>query len=265
MSNLLKFNENETDIIYMINSELQGLVSVPKDLNTNIKVFILFKNSKENIQGIDSLSNEILEISRKINNANDNGICIAAFMENALSDGNAITYTNELNKVKSLVNTVYNALLKEGKFTKDNFIKKLELLSKEDNFKNFIDFLCLLDPSKFHANSYQDLMSKNAQENTVNNPNMNIQANNATNNVGMFTQNNIQPVAGNIPIGGTPMNYQYNGDTSGGGGPSNNISNNKILVKKLPHNAAFIKLPAVILILIMSLVIGISFSVYLLK
>lgn len=284
MNNLIKLQENDNNTVYILDEKLQGLVSVPKDLKNNIRVFMLFKDNVEKELDKDKVINEILEVSKKINLGEDNGICIVAFMGKTLSDNNAIAYANELNNVKDFVNKIYNSLLSEGKLTKENFIKKLELLCNHDKYKNFIDFLCLQDPEKFYSNSYDKLMTKKNQDNldvqTTVTSNLNNQltepvVNNVTshnilnqqnvdliNNATMAAPINVTPITETLSIGNIPNNYQ-NTESTSGGGPSNNISNNNVLVRTKPN--AFIKLPAVIFILVMSLVIGISVSLYFLK
>lgn len=272
MNNLIKLQANETGTIYILDEKLQGLVSVPNDLKNSIKVFMLFKASTEKEIDKDKVINEILEVSRQINLGEDNGICIVTFMNNNLSDSNALTYANELNNIKGFVNKIYNSLLRDGKLTKENFVKRLELLYKDDEYKSFIDFLCIQDSDKFHSNSYDELINKKISESpaisNLNNSNLSNQVvnpvdnNDIINNSSIITPTNISPVNETLSIGNIPINHQSTeNDTSGG--PSNNISNNKLLVKTKPN--AFIKLPTVILILLMSFVIGISFSLYFLK
>ena len=46
MNNLMKCFENEVNTFYSLNE--QGLVTIPKELNNNIKVFVTFKDSINN-------------------------------------------------------------------------------------------------------------------------------------------------------------------------------------------------------------------------
>lgn len=273
MNNLMTLQENENSTIYILQEKLQGLVSVPKDLKNNIKVFLLFKDSAEKENDTDKVVNEVLEVSKQINLGEDNGICIVAFMSNNLSDNNAITYATELNNIKDFVNKIYNSLLRTGNLSKENFVKKLELLYQEDKYKNFVDFLCLQDSGKFHSNSYSELMNKevknssviqNEDSSSLNNSTFvpNKQDNETINNGSMVAPTSVQPVTETLSIGSVPNSF-YHPEDSSGGGPSNVISNNKVLVKTKPN--AFINLPAVILILVMSLVVGVSVSLYFLK
>lgn len=280
MDNLMKFSETESDIIYMIDNN-QGLVSIPKDLKNNIKVFMMFGDSNISEEERNKIVNNISEVSKRINDNDDDGICIVTFINSDVTNTNdAIIYTEELNRIKMLVNNIYNKLLAEGKFTKDNFVKKIELLYTDLKYKNFMDFLCLQNPSKFHANSYQELMNEVIRENsnsnmdntnttTVNNtPVSNASNNYVNNNVTYPSQfdsntdyinntnslakpNSVEPINEGLSIGSVPFEYQ-------------NL-NNKTLVKTKPNNAAFIKLPTIIFIIAMSLVIGITISVSLLK
>ena len=267
MNNLLKFKETNYEIIYMIEDDTQGLVSVPKDLKNNIKVFMLFGDNNSSSEEKNNLSNTISEISKRINIDNENGLCIVAFLNNyAINSGDAISYTTELNKLKILVNNIYNKLLGNGNLTKENFIKEIQLLCNNDKYKNFIDFLCLQNPSKFHLNNYHELMSKTIVDNSINNASNNYNISSFYNNANTIAQpRNTEPINESLSIGNVPINYQYHSDVSSGGGPANNITNSKTLVKKLPNNAAFIKLPTIILIVVMSLVIGIVISISLLK
>ena len=80
----------------------------------------------------------------------------------------------------------------------------------------------------------------------------------------MAMQSNIKPISESLSIG-TPKfnpNGQYFGYSA------NNLSKPKTLVRKLPPNngsAAFIKWYTTLFILIMSIVIGISISIFLVK
>ena len=319
MNNLVKFHETESDTIYMIQDKMQGLVDVPHDLKDNIKLFMIFKdNTIESLQENErqSLISEMINFSKNINNDSEDGLFVVAFIEDSiLTNVNAFTYSEELYKIKSLVNNIYNKLLGEGKVRKENFIKKVELLYSDERYKTFMDWLCLQNHSKFHANNYQELLNKNiVKENnntlpqdiattpvqSFNNKNaekVNISPDKVNNlNIGQPTintstfneqslnnvtqPNNVIPISEKLSIGSVKQihnfnNNQFYGDaTSSGGGPSNapnqssELAKTKTLVKTMPtnhRNAAFINWHTIILILVMSFVIGISFSIYLLK
>ena len=293
MNNLLKLYENQYDTIYVVNDKIQGLVDIPKNLKNNIKLFMIFKD--DNLDKLhetekQKLITEIINTSKKINSNNDEGLFVVAFIEdNILTNTNAFTYTNELYKIKSLVNNIYNKLLSEGKLKKENFIKKVELLYSDNRYKNFMDWLCLQDSSKFHANSYQELLNNN---NTLQTPpviqpninnNMSIESKMTLNNTQQINNNisiqnvtqpnNTTPITETLTIGSVKPSQIYNDTTSSGGGPSNQfigqsnqLAKPKILVKTLPkNNAAFINWSTIIFILTMSFVIGISLSIYLLN
>ena len=274
MDNLVKFSETDFDTIYSVQSNMQGLVSVPKDLKNHIKVFVLFKDMAYYEQEKNNSINEMINVNRSVNIGDNDGICITAFVSSEiLTTDSAFTYTNELNKLKELINIIYNNIRNNRNLEIKDFIKNVELVHSDIRFKNFIDFLCFQNPSRFHSNSYQEIMNIGVPEaKTINNnPSVSTNYDNSAvlvspiNNANVITSNNNEPVTETLSVGNAPVNNQYNGNISSGGGPSVTISNNKTLVKSMPNNAAFIKLPFVILILIISLVIGISVSVYLLK
>ena len=260
MNNLSIFKETESEIIYKVQDEIQGLVSVPKDLKNNIKVFMMFGNNiNDNLDKENELISNLTNVSKKINIGEDDGVCIVAFVDsNVLSSENAFTYTNQLNNIKNLVNKIYNMLLRDGKFTKNNFIRKIELLSPDDKYKTFMDFLCLQNPSKFHVSSYQEIMSKGPEfvEEVNNNIFMtsleeNFSQNKTTeldtNNSNVISQNNLMEskpielttnnntitqsttptyVTEKLSINNVPyfpnVNQNFNSDNSSGGGPSMN-------------------------------------------
>lgn len=278
MNDLMKLRETESDTIYMIESDMQGLVSVPKKLQNNIKVFMMFGNNNNENQ--NKLLEDISIVSKQINSNNDEGLCIIAFISSEiLTTNNAITYTRELNRIKELVNSIYNKILKEHKLTKENFVKKIELLYSDERYKDFMDFLCLQNPNKFHTSSYQELVSKTTQSDTSSN-NKDLETTQvlpraytnqfvvSDNYNQVVTQpNNVTPIAEKLSIGNAQIN-QYSSDNSESGGPSNSNIENKTLTRTIPTNhgnAAFINLTTIILILIISLVIGISFSIYVLR
>ena len=274
MDSLVKYYETETDIVYLVNQNNQGLVSVPKDLKDNIRVFMIFKDNS--LQGLqqqdrDKLALEMQDISKRINRDNEDGIFLVNFIgDEIIRNGTAFNYSNELQKTKGLVNTVYNNLLGNGKVKKENFIKKVELLYSDNRYNSFINWVCLQNPSKFHAINYQQLFNntnnKNLEKSDVfinqnsasifNEPNRQSSM--------MAMQSNIKPISESLSIG-TPKfnpNGQYFGYSA------NNLSKPKTLVRKLPPNngsAAFIKWYTTLFILIMSIVIGISISIFLVK
>lgn len=274
MANTTKIYENEIDVVYTLNSDLYGMFSVPKDLDNNIRVFMMFGNNPQNENDRNSVVERILKISKNINSNNNDGLCIVAFLDNnILANNDSILYEKSVAKIKNLVNEIYNKLLAQGNYTKSNFIKKVELLYEDNKYLDFINYLCAHNPEKFHANSYQEIMNNNSLGENIytNNLNSSLTGDNLISQAGYSTpvsfgvnnnQSTVQPVSETLSIGSY---IPYYDDTSGSGGPSNSVDKNKVLVKKLPKSAAFIKISTVLLILVLSLVIGIGFSIYLLR
>jgi len=274
MANTTKIYENQSDVVYALNSDLNGIFSVPKDLENNIKVFMIFGNNPQNENDRNNVVQKMLRISKNINTANNAGLSIVAFLDNdILLDNTTNSYEKSVAKTKNLVNEIYNKLLAEGNYTKSNFIKVVELLYEDDRYINLINYLCTHNSKKFHAIRYQDIMSNSSLNENVSTNNLNssstsnnLNSQNSYSTLGSFDYNNnqstVQPVSETLSIGSYVPYYD---DTSGSGGPSNSIEKNKVLVKKLPKNAAFIKISTVLLILVISLVIGIGFSIYLLN
>lgn len=276
MANTTKIYENQSDVVYALNSDLNGIFSVPKDLENNIKVFMIFGNNPQNENDRNNVVQKMLRISKNINTANNVGLSIVAFVDNdILLDNTTNSYEKSVAKIKNLVNEIYNKLLAEGNYTKSNFIKVVELLYEDDRYINLINYLCTHNSKKFHAIRYQDIMSNSSLNENVSTNNLNSSStSNNLNSLKDFTssfgvnnsfssqQPTVQPISETLSIGSYVPYYD---DTSSSGGPSNSIDKTKVLVKKLPNNAAFIKISTVLLILIISLVIGIGFGIYLLK
>ena len=272
MSNLSKFHENDKDIFYTLNGENQGFVSIPKDLNNNIKVFMIFKSS--NLQGNErnKLMSDMNNITRMINTGNDDGICIISLIENSfLENENVVSYGKELIRIKKLVNTIYNELLGNGNLKRENFIKKLELLSLDNRYNDFINWLCMQNPSKFHFVSYQELVN-NYNQNVHGNVFINKNVTTIFNDPNMASvQANVIPTQESLSIGTPRLPDNFN-DTSSGGGPAKNndqYTMNNVKVKKLvknpPTSHGFIKWYTTLFILLASLAIGITISVVLVK
>jgi len=267
MNNLMKYYVTETGIIYIINSDSQGLASVPKDLKDDIKVFLIFKDSSLQVlqpQDRNQLITEMQEISKKINSNNNNGIFIVTFLEDeVLKSENAFTYYKKLGDIKKIVNIIYNKLLGDGSVTKDNFIKKVELIMADDRYNSFINWVCLQNPSKFSSISYQELLknydiashsdifiNQNAAS-IFNEPNRQSSM--------MAMQSNVKPINESLSIG-TPRNIPTN--------VNRQYVAPKTLVRTLPNNrgsAAFIKWYTALFILLASVVIGICISIVLVK
>lgn len=266
MSNLVKYYVTETNTIYMIKGNGHGLVSVPNVLKNNIKIFMIFKdNSLQVLQQKDrnQLISEMLEINKKINRNNNEGMFIVTFIEDEiLKNEDPFVFNEELDKIKELVNTIYNKLLSEGNLRKENFVKKVELVSLDGKYDSFINWLCLQNPSKFHAISYQQLLKNTEEKNNVfiNQNSASIFNEPTKQSTMMGMQSNIKPINESLSIG-TPKvvpnnnNYQH--------------IKQKTLVRTMPNNrpgsAAFIKWYTTLFILLASLVIGICVSIVLVK
>jgi len=353
MNGLVKYHETESDSVYSIESDIQGLVSVPKELKDNIKIFLMFRDSKnkdnDNDNDKNNTINEMNDVSKNINKNGENGLCIVAFIDgDVLVTDNVFTYTELLNKIKELINIIYNNVRNEKNLSVDNFIKKVELLYEDEKFKDLMDFLCLQDPSRFHANSYQDIVKNNTSQNLtssdsalvatklqdstslqkgvvqdISNKNLNSDSNfgisNTQQNPYTVQSQNISPkenVNSNFNVNSSFGNESQQNDVvtnnsvstfnisqQSGFGSSlqsntnvqkpNLVNNGGIAQHSMNHNnigglesqsysntnvhskpltktlkldkKAFINLPSVILILAMSLIVGISISLYLLK
>jgi len=269
MNDLIKFYENENDTTYTINSNgQQGLVSIPKVLNNNIKVFMFFKDSLLRDDEKQQLMFDIQAISQKINKDNDEGMLIVSLMSNDfLINEDEMMRQKELENIKNLVNNIYNKLLSDGKLRKENFVKKIELISLDSKYNNFVNWLCSQNPSKFHNVSYQELLKKEDNKDMQNSVFINQNVANIFNEPNrqstmMGMQSNVKPISESLSIG-TPKieNINQNGQYFGYSG---NLANPKTLVRKMPNNnnnnAAFIKWYTTLFILVLSLVVGIAIS-----
>lgn len=268
MDELMKYFETGTNSLYVLDDNNQSLVSIPKDLASNIKVFMIFKDKSLQEQNRNNFINEIYGIARMLNNGNNDALFIVNFVNNNVLDSpSENTYSEELDKIKGLVNNVYNKLLKEGKVKRENFIKKVQLISLDGRYNPFTNWVCTKNPSKFRA-AYCPPVSTNTNANIKPKSNVFINQNSASifnepnkQSSMMVMQSNLKPINESLSIG-TPTNFNY--------ANSNNkeIVKQKTLVKKLPtnhKNAAFIKWYTTLAILLFSIVFGIVISVVLVK
>lgn len=190
-----KYFENEIYTIYYLDG---NYVSVSKNINSNIKTYLKIVN------------NNNINISKEIDDNTNN--CIFYIYKSLSND-----YSAQLDRIKKLVNTIYNYLLKDSK-NRNDFIKKVEIIDDNEN-RDFINYLCNNSNGKFiikGSNITEDYIFGN------------------TNN----TFSNIE-------------NFVSNNDDSG----------NSVMTSQ----QGSIKWYAVLLILGVSLMIGVGFSIYVLK
>ena len=120
-----KYFENEIYTIYYLDG---NYVSVSKNINSNIKTYLKIVN------------NNNINISKEIDDNTNN--CIFYIYKSLSND-----YSAQLDRIKKLVNTIYNYLLKDGK-NRNDFIKKVEIIDDNEN-RDFINYLCNNSNGKF--------------------------------------------------------------------------------------------------------------------
>jgi len=266
MNDLINFYENDTDILYSLTGAHQGLVSIPKDLKNDIKVFLIFKDSLLQEPERRKLISDLQTISKSINKDNDAIILVSLMPNNFLLNENIVSYGMELTKIKKSVNMIYNKLLGEGKFKKENFIKKVEILSLDNKYKDFSNWLCMQNPGKFHLTDYNLLVKPNIpkkQSDVFSSQNSASIFNEPTNQATMMgihsnTKANEQSLSiGNPNLAG--LNFSTD--------PNAQRIHQKNLVRNYPNNnnAAFIKWYTTLFILLASIVIGVIVSLVLIK
>lgn len=279
MYDLIRFFENENYTMYTLSVNGQVFVSVPKNLKNSIKTFMFFKDSMLPEHEKNKLMSDIQSIYDRINNDNESGILIVSlFDSNFLMNENVINYGKELVKIKNIVNSIYNKLLSESEVKKENFVREVKLLTFDNKYRDFSSWLCMQNPARFQSMGYHELFpieEKNKKtEYFTNQSTASIfnEPNSQSTMMGM--QSNIKPIEASLSIK-TP---KFEDNSGSGGGPSNSggqynnytnqMTNQKILVKTLPHNhgnAAFIKWYTALFILLASLVVGITVSLVLVK
>lgn len=280
MYDLIRFFENENYTMYTLSVNGQVFASVPKNLKGNIKTFMLFKDSILQEQEKNRLMSDMQAIYNRINTNDESGILIVSlFDSNFLMNENVVTYGKEFVKIKNIVNSIYNKLLSDGEVKKENFVREVKLLTFDSKYKDFSSWLCMQNPSRFQSMGYYELFpvqeeSKKSEFFTSQNTASIFNEPNSQSTM-MGMQSNIKPIEASLSIK-TPKFEDIS--SSGGGGPvnsggqyvnyTNQISNQKKLVKTLPHNhgnAAFIKWYTALFILLASLIIGITVSLILVK
>ena len=228
MNNLERLYFDNINTIYGINN---NLVIIPNNLKENINVYLAFNNNL-NIN-IDDLLNSIKLYKTDINVNDSNSIL---FLYNV----NSKEFNTNLKNIKTLVNNVYNVMLKSRKFTRKSFVRNIKVV-KDSNNKMLINWLCSSYSRKFSmVNNYgvaEIVTSINNGQSHINNGSVD------------FTSRNESLSIGNVPV-------QYHVDRT-------NIPNNQSF--NINRNSGFIKWSSIILILGISVIIGISLSLYLLK
>lgn len=267
MNDLINFYENDTDILYSLIGVGQGLVSIPKDLKDDIKLFLVFKDSVSQETERRKLVADLQSISKSINKNNDAILLFSLMPNNFLLNENIVNYGMELTKIKKSVNMIYNKLLGEGKLKKENFIKKIEILSLDNKYRDFSNWLCKQNPEKFHLTEYKlefkqdvpkkqtDVFSSQSSASIFNEPT------NQSTMMGMHSNTKANEQSLSI---GTPNLTGLNFSTN----PNAQKIHEKNLVRNYPNNhgsSAFIKWYTTLFILIGSLVIGIIASLILIK
>lgn len=259
MTDLVKISENETDVIYIIDK--QGMVVIPKNLTNNINFFMFFNEytSQENERA--NLINNMNSFIRTVNQNEKNSILLVSFLESQ-SISLSSAYTIVFDNVKKFVNTVYNILLSKGNLRKENFIKRIELLTFNNAYNQFANWLCLQYPAKFRFAGYQFNVSKNdnlkKSDMFISNNSANIFNEPTRQSTMMGMQSNIRPVDESLSIGTPKIENISNTNMQTIRYNNNSYFNNH-------GNAAFIKWYTALFILLVSLVIGIGISIVFVK
>lgn len=233
MDNPVKYQEDDYGIIY---SYLDSFISVPNSIQNNIKLCLSFEKNQT-------------DLVNSMNKYRTDGNILFLIIKNNVSE---IDYINELARIKMLVNQVYNLILKEKNLSRDRFIRKIEIINNGNN-KEFVNWLCEHYSNKFYKNDMQvdnvfkdnDVIFNTPKTDTVNN----VPVVNSS-----YTPTDEKLSIGELdPVYKTLSNSNSNSKVSGGFYVASN------------NNAAFIKLPMIILVLLLSTIIGIGISIFMLK
>ena len=215
MDKLVKISESDNNTIYQLGN---NVVSICKKFKGQIEVYL-------SIEAKDSNT-----VEKLTNNNIPNSIHFSYSPSIDITNDN---YQVLLNDIKSMINNVYNTLLKSDVLNRDSFVRCVQIINDNSN-NDFYNWLCSNNPNKFKI-------------------------------VNTFERNN-QPQ--NI----SPITYPNGSDNSSGGGFTNSnneqsINNPKVLVKTLPttHNTGFINYYAIIFVLLMCFIVGMVISLSLLK
>lgn len=227
MDNPIKYQEDDYGIIY---SYLDSFISVPNSIQDNIKLCLSFEKNQT-------------DLVNSMNKYKTEGNILFLTITNNISE---VDYINELARIKMLVNQVYNLILKEKKLSRDKFIRKIEILNNGNN-KEFANWLCEHYSNKFYIGEAlnddifkdKDVIFNTPETDTVNNV--------------PVVNSSYTPTDEKLSIGEVDSIYKEAVNVSKG---SYRASNN---------NAAFIKLPMIILVLLLSTIIGVGISIFMLK
>lgn len=232
MDSPIKYQEDDYGIIY---SYLDSFISVPNSIQNNIKLCL-------------SLEKNQTDLVNSMNKYRTDGNILFLTITNNISE---IDYINELARIKRLVNQVYNLVLKEKNLSRDKFIRKIEIINNGNN-KEFVNWLCEHYSNKFYKSEMQvDNVFKN------NDVIFNTPKTDTVNNVPVVNSS-YTPTDEKLSIGELDSVYKTlpNPNTQANNGSFYRSSNN---------NAAFIKLPMIMLVLLLATIIGLSISVFMLK
>lgn len=227
MDNPIKYQEDDYGIIY---SYLDSFISVPNSIQDNIKLCLSFEKNQTDL--VNSMNKYRIE-----------GNILFLTITNNISE---VDYINELARIKMLVNQVYNLILKEKKLSRDKFIRKIEILNNGNN-KEFANWLCEHYSNKFYIGEAlnddifkdKDVIFNTPETDTVNNV--------------PVVNSSYTPTDEKLSIGEVDSIYKEAFNVSKGSYRSSN------------NNAAFIKLPMIILVLLLSTIIGVGISIFMLK
>lgn len=232
MDSPIKYQEDDYGIIY---SYLDSYISVPNGIQNNIKLCLSFEKNQT-------------DLVNSMNKYRTEGNILFLTITNNIPE---VDYIYELSRIKRLVNQVYNLVLKEKNLSRDKFIRKIEILNNGNN-KEFVNWLCEHYSNKFYKSGMQvdnvfknnDVIFNTPKTDTVNN--VPVVNSSYTPTDEKLSIGEIDPVYKTLPNPNTQIN-------NGGFYRSSN------------NNAAFIKLPMIILVLLLSTIIGVGISIFMLK
>lgn len=232
MDSPIKYQEDDYGIIY---SYLDSFISVPNSIQNNIKLCL-------------SLEKNQTDLVNSMNKYRTDGNILFLTITNNISE---IDYINELARIKRLVNQVYNLVLKEKNLSRDKFIRKIEIINNGNN-KEFVNWLCEHYSNKFYKSEMQvDNVFKN------NDVIFNTPKTDTVNNVPVVNSS-YTPTDEKLSIGELDSVYKTLPNP-------NTQANNEGFYRSSNNNAAFIKLPMIMLVLLLATIIGLSISVFMLK